>query len=158
MVHGICQPLTASRPATSTLDSIGPGSRWCFAAGGSQYRAQRAPHGQPAPLQDVGINLRSAHIGVPELFLHGADIRPTLEKMGGERVPQGVAARLLYDAGIPHRPTNRFLHRALVHVMPATESGAWVLANTAGREHVLPAPLGRRVILKEYQISASFHQ
>ena len=56
MVPGPRLPLTASRRATSALDSISPELRWCVAVGGSQYRAQRAPHCQPAPLQDVGID------------------------------------------------------------------------------------------------------
>jgi len=85
MVQGRCQHLTLGRPAMRALDSTRAVRSWC-AAHGAQHRAQRVLHGQPPALEHVGVDLCGAHIRMPELFLHRADIRPALEKMGGEGV------------------------------------------------------------------------
>lgn len=44
------------------------------------------------------VDLRGAHVHVPQQFLYGADIVAGFQQMDGERMPQGVAGRRLDDA------------------------------------------------------------
>src|SRR5206468_6814116 len=39
---------------------------------------------------DVGVELRRGEVGVAEHFLHGAQVGPALEQMGGERMAERV--------------------------------------------------------------------
>lgn len=48
-----------------------------------------------AALANVGVDHRGADVGVAEEFLDRSDICPGLEEVGGEGVPEGMAAGLL---------------------------------------------------------------
>ena len=50
----------------------------------------RTRHAQPATVENVRVDHRRAQIGVPEQFLNGPDVRPALEQMGREGVPERV--------------------------------------------------------------------
>ena len=52
---------------------------------------------------EVGINLRGRDIGVPEQFLHRAQIAGRLQHMGGESVAQHVRMNVLAEAGLARR-------------------------------------------------------
>ena len=38
----------------------------------------------------MGVNLGGCKIGVSQKFLHGPEVRPSGQKLGGKTVPQGV--------------------------------------------------------------------
>ena len=47
-------------------------------------------HRSETVLAHVGVALGGGEIGMTEQFLDHPQIRPTVEKMGGESVPEGV--------------------------------------------------------------------
>src|SRR3972149_7179316 len=49
----------------------------------------------------VRVALRRRGAGMSQPFLDGAQIGPTIQQVGGKRVPQGVRAQLPADAGGP---------------------------------------------------------
>src|ERR1044072_8978830 len=65
----------------------------------------------PAPsVQYVSVNLRRAHIRVPEQFLYRSQVVAVFEQVRGETVPERVAAAVLRDPCQPHRPPHLTLH------------------------------------------------
>ena len=46
--------------------------------------------GRRAPVQDVGVNHRRAHVAVAEQLLNGSDVVSVLEQVRRERMAQGV--------------------------------------------------------------------
>jgi len=46
----------------------------------------------------VGVDLRGRQVRMAQHFLHGAQVRPSLEEVRGKRVPQRVWADPLLDA------------------------------------------------------------
>ena len=72
-----------------------------------------------ASVQDMGVDLRRAHVTVPEQFLHGADIVAVLEQVGRERMAEGVARCRLRDARAADGIPDGTLHDGLVQVVPA---------------------------------------
>jgi len=82
--------------------------------------------GQPASIEDVGIDHRGLHVLMPQQFLHRPDVITMREQMRGNAVPNGVAA----DAfGQPRRTTgqtNGQLPSTLTGVMPADAPGSRV--------------------------------
>ena len=79
-------------------------------------------------MEDVGVDLRGGDVGVSEQFLEGAQIGARFEQMGGETVPEGVAADFFDEVRRADGGTERFLDGGLVEVMAADGSGgvAWV--------------------------------
>src|SRR5512136_1327946 len=49
-------------------------------------------------LRDVGIDLGGGDVGVAQHHLDGADVRTTLQEVGGKGVAQGVRGNLLADS------------------------------------------------------------
>lgn len=49
-----------------------------------EHRSQRTEHRAPTALNDVSIDLRGPHVGMPELLLNGADIHTAFEQVGGK--------------------------------------------------------------------------
>ena len=47
-----------------------------------------------APRRDVGVVLGCIQAAVPEQFLHCVDVRPTVQEVRGERMPDDVRAAL----------------------------------------------------------------
>ena len=57
-----------------------------------------------------------------EKLLHGPDVRPRLQQVGGETVPQGVWSGRLGDAGALRGLLDGALQQALVDMMPANDA------------------------------------
>jgi hypothetical protein len=49
----------------------------------------------PPLLYDVGVDHRGGHIRVPEQVLNGPNIRPALQQMGGEGMPERISTLLI---------------------------------------------------------------
>ena len=58
-----------------------------------------AAHSPPAAAEGVSVDHRRAHVPAAQKLLDRANVMAVLEKMGGKRVPEGVAGRRLADAG-----------------------------------------------------------
>ena len=88
------------------------------------------------------------NILVPEQLLHGADVVPSPQQLGRERVPKRVWRHLLGDPGLEPRSPDRSLHRRLVEVVTSSLPGLWIPVRPCGREDPLPWPLpvGVRVL------------
>ena len=56
---------------------------------------------QAAALQDMGVDHGGADIFVTKQFLHGTDIIPILEQVGGKGVPEGMAGYTFAYSGCP---------------------------------------------------------
>lgn len=100
----------------------------------AHHLPERAPHRRPAALEHVGVDLRGALAGMPELLLDRADVGAALEPVGCEAGAQRVADDRLADLGVAHRA----LHRARVEVVAAESAIARVRAGARGRGHELP--------------------
>jgi hypothetical protein len=81
---------------------------------------------------------------VPEQFLHGADIRAGFEQVGGEAVPQRVAADGLRNVCPARRAPDGSLQGRLVQVVSPYFPRGRIDAKTRGREDLLPGPLSGR--------------
>src|SRR5262245_40832486 len=77
----------------------------------TKHPIRRALDSARPSVQDMGVDLRRAHVTVPEQFLNRADIMAVFQQVRGERVTEGVAARRFGDP----RATDRVLDRALQH-------------------------------------------
>lgn len=73
--------------------------------------AQRTAHTRERLAQYVRIDLRGAHVGVPEQGLHRTDIAAATQQLGGKGMPKAVAAGRLAQAAGPHRLLDRPLDR-----------------------------------------------
>jgi len=74
-------------------------------------------------LQDVGVDHRRLHVGVPKELLDGADVVAVLEQVRGERVPQRVAAGVFLDAGGANAESQNVTEWAVVNL----DAGDYVL-------------------------------
>ena len=99
----------------------------------------------PAPVEHVRVDLRGAHVAVPEELLDGADVVPVLKRLGDEGVAQGVGRGPLHDPGPPDRTFHYALENGLVQVVPATLAGVPVHIEACRGEDPLPYPLPARV-------------
>lgn len=88
---------------------------------------------------------------MPQEFLDRPDVVAVLQQVGGERVPERMAARRFGNAGPAHSLLHRPLHDRLVEVMPAALTGSGIDVGPRGREDPLPSPLppGHRVLAGE---------
>ena len=80
-----------------------------------------------------------------EKLLHGANVRPLFQKVGGEGMPQGVTTGGLGNACVLHRTLDRLLHGGGGAVVPLDAAASRVFTPPDGREYILPPPLCRRV-------------
>src|SRR5215510_4511795 len=90
---------------------------------------------------DVGVDLRRAHVTVPEQFLNRADVMAVFQQVRGERVTEGVAARRFGDPRATDRVLDRALQNGLVQVVPSALSRHAIDINSRRRKHPLPGPL-----------------
>lgn len=67
---------------------------------------------------------------MPQQALDGTGVAPTLERVNGERVPQGLTADGLAQLGGVGGSSHRSLKHALVHVMPPSLPTRHVDVNT----------------------------
>ena len=93
-------------------------------------RADSAP--PPALVQNVRINHRRSHAAVPEQFLDRSDVVPSLEQVGGKRVPQRMAR-------------SRALQHGFVQVVPPPFTCRLIDVKPGRGKDPLPGPLTRRV-------------
>jgi len=77
---------------------------------------ERALDTQATSVEHVRVHHRRAHIGMAEQFLDGPDIRPGLEEVRCERVPEGVARPALREPGPARSLGHRALDRRLVQM------------------------------------------
>src|SRR5262245_60327871 len=110
-----------------------------------QHAVERAAHDASAATEHVRVDLGRAHVGVPKLLLHRANVSATLEQMRRERVAQRVAARGFRYASAAHGSFHRALNHRLVEMMATPNSRAWIDAGTVGDEDPLPTPFRRSV-------------
>src|SRR6266542_3437395 len=81
-------------------------------------RSAGAPHSRRPPVEHVRVDLRGAHVAVPEELLDGSDIVPVLAQMGREGVTQCVRRGPLRDPGTADRTFHYALEHGLVQVVP----------------------------------------
>ncbi len=86
-----------------------------------------------------------------EEFLDGPDVGAALEGVSCEAVAKRVTAYPFGDCRLSGGDLDRLLDGALVQMMPAPDTGAWVGREIAGRENVLPAPLPRGTAVFAFQ-------
>ena len=67
-------------------------------------------------------------IGMAHQFLDDANVDPVFENVGGKRVPEGMAAHALGEAGPIHRHLDRLLKPGFEHVVPSRSLGARIRA------------------------------
>ena len=91
------------------------------------------------------VNLRGAHVAVPEQLLDGTDVVTIPEQVRGERVPHCVRAGTLRDVGAPHGILRGTLEDGLVQVMAASLTGKAIDVDAGGGKDPLPGPLPARV-------------
>jgi len=77
----------------------------------------RAPHAAGPTVEDVRVDLGGGHIAVPEELLHGTDVAPIFEEMGGEGVADGWGGSPLGEPRPPDGFDHGTLHHGLVQVM-----------------------------------------
>src|SRR5262249_43264387 len=78
-----------------------------------------AAYGGGVPVEDVSVDHGRGDVAVPEEFLNRADVVAVFEQVRSERVPEGVALRVLGDFGTPHGALHRFTEDAPILAMPA---------------------------------------
>lgn len=85
----------------------------------SSGRIQRTAYASRAVTEDVGVDHGRGHLPVTEELLDSADVVSAFQKVGGERMAEGVATGTLLDAGRLHGAGHGALNVRLVVVMPA---------------------------------------
>ncbi len=97
-------------------------------------------------VEHVRVDHRGLEVAVAEEFLHGADVVAGLQKMGRERMPQRVAARLLRDTGPNDGLSNGPLNHGFMEVVTAPLASQTVYIGPGRSKDPLPFPLaaGRR--------------
>src|SRR5665811_2136111 len=81
--------------------------------------AKRAAHATTAPVQDMGVDHRGAHILVAEKLLDDANVVACFEQLRGGGMAERVAPGTLGNAHLAHGSSNRALRRCLVDVVLA---------------------------------------
>lgn len=77
---------------------------------------------------DMVLDFCGLDIGMAHQFLDDADVDPVFEHVGGKRVPEGMAAHALGEAGPIHRHLERLLKPGFEHVVPSRSLGARIHA------------------------------
>lgn len=96
--------------------------------------AERAADAAGATVEDMGVNFRGLYVRMAELFLHRANVCAGLQKMGSERVAQGMAADLFLQAAGPGGSPQELVDIRLVHMVAPQLGGAGLEAE--------PGPVG----------------
>src|SRR3989454_11676938 len=137
-------PRSTLFPYTTLFRSIACRSCREHSIGGASHRCRPT-------VQDVGVNHRRAHVLVTEQFLDCADVVTILEEVGGERVPERMAGRLLREPCLQDSLADRALDDGFMQMVPPTLARGRVDVQARGREHPLPRPLapGVRILPAE---------
>ena len=101
---------------------------------------RRTQNALTAPVQHMGINLGGLDALVAEQLLNGADVISLLDKMGGERMAQGVAADFFVDTCLVCGRGNGALDRPVVYMVAAADARARIDREFPGGEQPLPSP------------------
>lgn len=88
----------------------------------------------------MGIDLRGAHVFMSQLLLNRADIHASFKQVGGEGMPQGVAAGLFGNTGAPYCHLDGLLNGAGIDMMTALHPAARIDGAAAGGKYILPTP------------------
>lgn len=81
---------------------------------------------------------------VPQKLLNGSDVRPVLQKVGGEGVTQRVTGGTFFNARRVDRLFHGALHRGVGAVVASGCVAPGILGERRGRKHILPGPFGWR--------------
>lgn len=111
----------------------------------SARSVERADDTLPSAVQDVDVDLGSGHIGMPQQFLHRANVVTGLDQMRGERMPQRMRAHWLHDARPPTCRLDRSCQYGLVDMVSTQYAFLRIGRQTIGRKYVLPAGLPHRM-------------
>src|SRR5450759_539692 len=107
---------------------------------GCSTRIERAPNAhRPRAVQDVRVNHRRRHVLVTQQLLDPPNIITRFEQVGGEAVPERVAARRLWDFGIANRLLDGLLDDGFVKMVVAPRSRSRIERKRGRRKYPLPA-------------------
>ena len=102
---------------------------------------QRTASPRAGFLHHMRVNLRRFQALVPEQFLQATKIRiPSVQQVGGETMPQRVAADRFIDLGQTRRDPHRPLHRAFIGVMTPDDPAARIFGQPPGGKDPHPSP------------------
>ncbi len=111
--------------------------------GGEAERVGRADNTAAAGvLKDVGVDHRRLDVFVAEEFLDCSDVVASHQQVSGEGVAEGMAAHVLVDVGVSDCLFDRTVDDRVVQMVATDDASSRILAAGAGREDVLPAPVG----------------
>jgi hypothetical protein len=106
----------------------------------------------PAPaVEHMGVDHSRADVAVAEELLNGADVVTVLEEVGGKAVAEGVAARVLVDAGVADGLFDGALEGGFSGMVPADPAGARVNGAVGGGKDILPCPLAAGVWILAFE-------
>gem|GEM_PF-4735222 len=109
---------------------------------------ERAGDADSRAIQYMGVDHGRRHVSVTEQLLNGTDVVVRLQQMGGETVPEGVAADPLDDPAAPRSLLHGTLQSALVQVMTTDRPRALI-----DRQTVLAVTLFRGFIPTSSELS-----
>jgi len=124
---------------------------WRSTASGRRCLIQWTAYSQAASIEDVSVNHRRFHVLVSKQFLHGADVVPILQQVGGKTIPEGLTGDALVDPCLTGCFLNRLLQAALAHMMATDNARARVLGQLGGGEHILPDPFPIGITILSFQ-------
>src|SRR5262245_60854665 len=101
--------------------------------------------GTGAAVEDVCVDHRGADIAMAEKLLHGPNVVPALEEMGGEAVTQRMRPDGLAQTGGARGELDGALQDGRVYVVSTTSAGARINRQLRRRKHPLPGPLPFRM-------------
>jgi hypothetical protein len=120
-------------------------AKWCWvirvAAGES---VEGASDRERAAVEDVGVDHGGGDIPMAEELLDGADVVASIQQVGGEAVPQAVAACLFGEARRAHGVVEGALEDGFVKVVTEEPSGVPVTVFARRRKDPLPPPRAAR--------------
>ena len=101
----------------------------------------RALNASPTAIENVSVDHRRAHVGVPQQLLHRANVVAVFHEMSREGMAQSVAAGGLGDARLDAGFFERSLEDGFMEVVAPPLAGLAVGVMAGGGEDPLPAPL-----------------
>src|SRR5688572_2745020 len=89
----------------------------------------------------MGVDLRCAHVLMPEQLVHSADIVASLQQVTSEGVPESVPRCPLTDSDATNDVLDGGLGNRFVEVMAPSPAGDAIHVEARGRKYPLPRPL-----------------
>src|ERR1039457_4971639 len=106
-----------------------------FLSGPGMVLVDRLP--QPRPY-DVRVDLGGRDIRVPQHGLHAAQVRASLQQVGGEAMPDHVRRQMMKNAGLASMAAQQFPERLAGH-RPTPRRYEKIPAGTALQDRGTPA-------------------